>query len=355
MNFRVNKVENSRVSSINFDDLQFGQDFADHMLVCEYRDGEWKTPEIKPYGPLTFDPSLSALHYGQSIFEGMKAFYKDSSTVHLFRVDDHYERLVRSCNRMVIPAPPREMFVEGLQKLMELDYKWVPNRDECALYIRPFVFGTDPKIVARPADSYLFLIINSPVGPYYKTGVKPVTLTTSPEYVRAVKGGTGEAKTAGNYAASFKPAKEAVKNGYTQVLWLDAIEHRYVEEVGTMNIFFKFKDRLTTPALSGSVLSGINRRSVLELAREMGIEAVEERISIDDLFVAHEKGELEEIFGSGTAAVISPVSTIHHEGKIIEVEMKEDSFAKKMRKAITDIQYGKVDDRFGWVTPVKVG
>lgn len=344
----------SRLHQVNFENLRFGVDFSDHMLSCRHEHGAWQTARIIPYEDLRFQPSMVALHYGQSVFEGMKAYYKNDTTIQLFRPLDHYRRLVNSCVRMCIPPPPEEIFMEGLRQLLTLDREWVPKTDGGSLYIRPLVFGSDEMIMAKSSESFEFLIMTSPVGPYYhQGGIKPLSLTTAPEYVRAVVGGTGEAKTAGNYAASFKPAAEVQKKGFAQVMWLDAVERRYIEEVGTMNLFFKFRDRLATPSLTGSVLPGITRRSVIELAREEGVVVSEERLSVDALFEAHERGELEEVFGAGTAAVIAPVDHIHHLGRSIRLDVEEmGPFARRMYDQITGIQYGRIEDRFGWTHPV---
>lgn len=355
MELTIQRVTMSRRPEVDYDKLVFGTVFSDHMFEAEFLDGEWRNPTIRPYGPLSFDPSLSALHYGQSVFEGMKAYYKDEQTVHLFRPEDHWKRLVDSCERMSVPPPTWEMFIQALETLLSMDHEWVPTRFGHSLYLRPFIFASDEAIVARSSNRYHFLIITSPVGPYYPSGVKPVRLTTNPEYARAVRGGTGFAKAAGNYAASFKPAKKAQQEGYTQVLWLDAIEQRYVEEVGTMNIFFKFKDRLVTPQLQGTVLPGVTRRSVIQLAKDSGIPVEERKVSIDEVFEAHKSGELEEAFGAGTAAVIAPVGLIHHAGANIRFDEENSGpFAQSMYAKITSIQYGSSEDPYGWIHPVNV-
>ena len=355
MKIQITKAEHSRISELDFDNLEFGRIFSDHMFEISYKNGSWEKAEVKPYGPITFEPSMMALHYGQAIFEGMKAYYKDDQTIHLFRPKDHHQRLNNSAARLCMPEIDQQVFIRGLEELLKLDYPWVPKKHGQALYIRPVMFASEEYLAAKVSAEYRFFIITSPVAAYYSEGFNPVSLTTSDTYVRAVRGGTGEAKAAGNYGGSFLPAKMAHEQGYTQVLWLDALERKYIEEVGTMNIFFLFKDKLVTPSLGGTVLPGITRRSVIALAKEWGITVEERKISIDELFEAHKKGILKEIFGAGTAAVISPVGHIHHKGESISLDRdKIGPFAKKMFDAITGIQYGKVPDKHGWVHPVKV-
>ncbi|MEX0647300.1 MAG: branched-chain amino acid aminotransferase [Balneolaceae bacterium] len=348
-------IEKSRLSKVDFDNLEFGKVFSDHMVSMEYNHGQWNSPEVLPYAPISFHPSMHVLHYGQAVFEGMKAYYADDNTIHLFRPEDHHERLNKSCRRLCIPEISKEAFIGSLEELLRLDHKWVPKTHGHALYVRPFVFASQEFIAARVADEYQYMVITSPVAAYYKEGFNPVSLTTSEKFVRAVQGGTGEAKAAGNYGGSFFPAQKAQQDGFTQVLWLDAKENKYVEEVGTMNIFFLMGDKLITPRLGGTVLPGITRRSVIALAKEWGVDVEERRITIDEIYEAHGKGELKEVFGSGTAAVISPVGLIHHQGNTITLDQEKiGPFAKKMFDTITGIQYGKLDDPFGWVHPVKV-
>ena len=355
MNIQITKTDNSRISKIDFDNLVFGKEFSDHMINMDFKNGSWGTPEIKPYGEISFHPSMHVLHYGQSVFEGMKAYYVDDETINLFRLDDHHKRISNSSHRMCIPEMDKSTFIKSLEELIKLDHKWVPKTFGHALYLRPFVFANEEYIAAKAAEEYKFMTITSPVAAYYKEGFNPVSLTTSKKFVRAVKGGTGEAKAAGNYGGSFLPAQKAQKDGYTQVLWLDAQENKFVEEVGTMNIFFLIDDKLITPKLAGTVLPGITRRSVIAVAKDWGVDVEERPITIDEVYDAYDNGSLQEVFGSGTAAVISPVGLIHHEGKILELDRENiGPFAKKMYDEITGIQYGKIDDRFGWTHPVKV-
>lgn len=355
MKITITPTDNSKISELDFENLQFGRVFSDHMAELQYKDGSWQSAEIKPYGPISFEPSMMALHYGQAIFEGMKAYYAGESAVNLFRPYDHARRFNNSARRLSMPEIDETIFVEVLEELLKLDYPWVPKKEGRALYIRPVMFASEEYLAAKVSEEYKLFIITSPVGAYYSEGFNPVKLTTTSEYVRSVKGGTGEAKAAGNYGGSFLPARKAQADGFTQVLWLDAIEHKYIEEVGTMNIFFLIDGTLITPKLGGTVLPGITRRSVIALAKQWDVPVEERRISINELFEADKNNKLEEVFGAGTAAVISPVGLIHHNGESIELDQEKiGPFAKKMFDHITGIQYGKKDDTQGWVHLVSV-
>ena len=346
----IKKVSVSRVDQVDLENPGFGKIFSDHMFSIDYRDGQWQAPNIIPFGKIEILPSLATLHYGQALFEGMKAFNDSNGGVNIFRPDQHQERINKSCRRMCIPEIDGDTFMEALEELMRLDHKWVPTKRGNALYIRPFVFATDEDLSVKASNTYKFLIITSPVGAYYKEGINPVSLITPDRYVRSVKGGTGDIKATGNYGPTILPARKAKEDGFTQVLWLDAKEHKYVEEVGTMNIFFKIGNRLITPPLEGSILGGITRDSVIHLAEDWGITVEERRISIDEVFEASENGTLEEAFGTGTAAVISPVGRIQHNEKVLTTD--EDTigpFAKKLYDEITGIQYGERPDRFNWL------
>lgn len=346
---KIIKTEQSGLSKVNFKDLKFGETFSDHMFAAEYKDGKWTNPEIKPYGNFEVSPATSVFHYGQAVFEGLKAFQYKDGQINIFRPDEHYKRFVRSCNRMDIPPVPEDFFLEGLSKLVDLDRNWVPSDKYKSLYLRPFVIATDNYIGIRTAQSYLFFIIASPVGNYYKEGIKPVSLTTMPEYVRAAEGGVGEAKVPGNYAASLYPTRIAKEKGYTQVLWLDGLQKKYIEEVGTMNIFFVVGDTLLTPALHGSILSGITRKTVIRLAERLDIKFEERQISIDELIEAHKAGTFQEAFGTGTAAVVSPVGMIHHMGTQIFLDQDQmGPVAQKMYDTITAIHHGEQSDPDNW-------
>lgn len=347
----VQKLHNSRLDSTNFDKLKFGDVFADHMYELRFEDGAWQDGRIMPYGPIQMMPSANILHYGQGVFEGMKAFkYKDGS-INIFRIDQHYERITNSCRRMNIPELPYEVFHDAIVQLVDLDRDWVPEAEYKSLYIRPFIFATEEFLGLKTSTKYRFYVITGPVGNYYAEGIKPIKLTTMPDYVRAVKGGVGNAKVPGNYAASLQPAHLAAEQGYSQVLWLDAIERKYIEEVGSMNIFFVLDGKLITSPLTGTILPGITRKSVLELAQKWDMPVEERRVSIGELMEASGEGRLSEVFGSGTAAVISPVGMIHHKGE--KITLNEDEMgpvAQKMYDAITGIHHGKVEDPAGWCT-----
>lgn len=348
----VEQVDKSRLDQVDLENPGFGKIFSDHMLEMKYQDDEWQAPSIKPYGPVEITPSLNTLHYAQSVFEGTKAYYVDGETVNLFRPEKNYERMVQSCERMCIPPVGRETFLHGIEQLIKLDHKWVPKNEENTLYIRPFACAWDDLIAAKVSQKYRFYIITSPVGSYYQ---RPVKLVTSENYVRAVKGGVGNAKTAGNYAASLYPARKAQNLGFDQILWLDAMEHKYIEEVGTMNIFFVIDDVLITAPLSGTILPGVTRDSVIQLARSWDMPVEERRLSIDEVLKAAEKGTLQEVFGAGTAAVISPVEMISHQDEVITIhEEKRGPIGQKLYDTITGIQRGKREDPFGWVRSIKV-
>lgn len=345
----IQKTASSRINNVDFAKLTFGETFSDHMLTIDYNGGNWHKPIVEPYGEVTMSPAAKIMHYGQGVFEGMKAFRYSDGRINLFRLDEHYKRMKRSCERIQIPFVDEETFTETLKTLIDLDREWVPRDKFKSLYIRPFIFATDASLGMRASEGYRYMVITSPVGDYYKEGIKPVSLTTTPEYVRAVKGGVGEAKTPGNYAASLYPGYKANAEGYTQVLWLDAIERRYVEEVGTMNIFFVIDGKLITPSLSGSILPGVTRKSVLELARKWDMEVEERQVTINELFRAYEDEKLSEVFGSGTAAVVSPVGLIHHEGKKIKLDQnKMGPIAQQLYDTITRIHHGEQEDELGW-------
>ncbi|MDG5766418.1 branched-chain amino acid aminotransferase [Balneolales bacterium ANBcel1] len=351
----IDKVTDSRISQTDFDNLIFGELFSDHQLEMVYENGAWQQPKIKPYAPVSMYPAVSTFHYGQAVFEGMKAYRYQDTGANIFRIHNHFERFNRSCRRVCIPEIPHDSFVEGLKALIDLEREWVPKAKYKSLYIRPIVYASDQTLGLRSSKTFRFHIICSPVGNYYAEGIKPIRLTTMPEYVRAVKGGVGEAKVPGNYAASLEPTFKAQEMGYTQVLWLDAIEHRYVEEVGSMNIFFVIGDTLVTPALSGSILPGVTRDSVLELAQSEGMKIEQRPVSIDELMEHSKSGKLREIFGSGTAAVISPVGMIHHQGNEITVSTSAEEMgpvAKWFYDQITGIQHGEIEDKKSWCTVV---
>lgn len=334
-------------------DLGFGRVFTDHMLVMDYtQDSGWHDARIQPYGPLTLDPATLVLHYGQAVFEGFKAFRSVVDEVVLFRPRDHIARLNASCARLCIPAVDETLVLEALKRLVHLDADWVPRTFGCALYVRPVILATDPDLVVRPSTRYRFFTILSPVGAYYREGFRPVRILVSDRYVRAVRGGLGAAKTPANYAASLLVAEEAKAAGFTQVLWLDGTERTFVEEVGTMNIFFRLGDELITPPLEGTILPGITRDCVIRLASHWGIKLAERRISMAEVIGAHDRGNLLEVFGSGTAAVISPVSELVFQGKsLIVAQGRVGDWTQRLFDTLSGIQYGKMEDPFGWTVP----
>jgi branched-chain amino acid aminotransferase len=349
MNIEIAKTSHSRLEQVDFNHLGFGEIFSDHMLDVEYSGGTWGTPRIVPYGPFQITPAMSTLHYGQAIFEGLKVFRTAEGRVQMFRFDKHHARLNKSCRRLGIPEVSYELFMEGLSELVKLDQAWIPTRRGTSLYVRPFIFASEDFLGVRLAEKYRFMIITSPVGAFYKEGINPVKLVTSGDYVRAVRGGLGAAKTPANYAASLLPAHEAKKKGFTQVLWLDALEHRYLEEVGTMNIFVQIGDELITPPLDGTILDGVTRDSVLGVARSWGMPVSERRVTIEEVLSASAQGTLKEMFGAGTAAVISPVGLIEHqEEQVVINNGKIGVLAQKLYDEITAIQYGEKKDSFGW-------
>ncbi len=336
------------------DQLGFGKYFTDHMFVMDYETGKgWHSPRIVPYGEFSLYPAAMVLHYGQATFEGMKAYRTVDDRIVLFRPKDYLNRFNQSNEKVCIPPIDVDFVHQCLKKLVEIDKNWVPKKIGTSLYIRPFIIATDPYVGVKVSDTYKLFIILSPVGAYYAAGFNPVKIKVEDKYARAVKGGLGEAKTPANYAASLKAGVEAKKEGFAQVLWLDAIERKYIEEVGTMNILFKINDEIITPPLAGSILSGRTRLTTLELAKDMGMKVTERKISIEEVFEAHEKGELQEVFGSGTAAVISPVGELTWKGKTIVInDNKTGPTAQKLFDTITGIQYGKIEDKFGWVDEV---
>ena len=334
--------------------LGFGTLFTDHMFNMDYSlDGGWQAPRIEPYGSIEMDPATMFLHYGQGVFEGLKAYRTDSGQIQLFRPQENLKRLNRSCRRLCIPEVDEDFALESLKQLITLEKAWVPGAPETSLYIRPTIIAMDPFLGVRASHNYRYFVILSPVGAYYPEGFNPVKILVTSELVRAVRGGVGEAKTPGNYAASLLAGERAHEAGYTQVLWLDGVEQKYLEEVGAMNIFFVLDDEIITPELNGSILPGITRKSVIELAKHWDQKVTERKISIDEVMDAHASGSLKEVFGSCTAAVISPVGEIKYGDKVITINNNQTGpIAQKLYDAITGIQYGKADYPLGWVVPV---
>lgn len=339
----------------NPESLGFGKFFTDHMFIMTYDEGQgWHDPIIKKYEELSMDPSACVFHYGQEMFEGLKAYKSKDGDINLFRPDMNGKRINRTNERICLPQLPIEDFIQAVSELVAVDHDWIPTAPGTSLYIRPFIIATEPTLMVHPSSSYEFMVILSPVGAYYKAGLNPVKIFVEDEYVRAVKGGVGEAKTGGNYAASLKGQMRAKELGYAQVLWLDAVERKYVEEVGTSNIFFKINGEIVTPELNGSILPGITRNSTIEVLKSWGYTVTERRITIKEVFEAAEKGILEEVFGTGTAAVISPVGSMYYEGiEHVINDMEIGETTQKLYNTLTGIQYGSVADEFGWITKVK--
>ena len=335
--------------------LEFGTLFSDHMFIMDYETEKgWHSPRIVPYGPLHLDPSTATLHYGQAIFEGLKAYRTADNRILLFRPEKNLERINTTNDRMCIPPIDVDFCLEALKTLVNLEKDWIPAAPGTSLYIRPFIFATDPYLGVRPSNSYKFMIILSPVGAYYPEGINPVSIYVEPEYTRAAKGGTGFAKTIGNYAASLKAQAKAAEKGFVQVLWLDGVEKKYIEEVGAMNVFFKINDEIITPALEGSILPGITRASVIQLLRHWGMNVSERRISMQELYDAYQAKTLKEAFGSGTAAVISPIGKLDWNGRSIEISQGEiGEVSQRVYDTLTGIQTGVIDDTFNWVVEVK--
>ncbi|MBO9667256.1 MAG: branched-chain amino acid aminotransferase [Bdellovibrio sp.] len=337
------------------DKLGFGQYFTDHMFVAKYAEGKgWYDAQILPYGPLEIDPGASVLHYGQALFEGMKAFRQADGKVVFFRPEFNYNRLVEGAERICLEAPPMELFMQGLHELVAADERWIPHEPNTSLYIRPTLIGTEAFLGVRPSRETTFMILLSPVGAYYAEGTKPVKIWTEEKYLRAAPGGLGAVKAGANYAASLKAALEAKKKGYAQVLWLD-VEHLGIEEVGTMNAFFVFNNEIVTPELNGSILSGGTRDAIIQVLKKKNLPIVERRITITEVIERLDKGELKEAFGTGTAAVISPIGVIHYNEKDWTINNCENGpLSTELYKEITSIQKGALKDDFGWIVPLTV-
>ncbi|RVU24599.1 branched-chain amino acid aminotransferase [Sandaracinomonas limnophila] len=347
MQIDINKISNSRIAEVDFNQLGFGKVFADHMLVAEYADGKWQKATIQPYGPLSFQPAMMSLHYGQAIFEGMKAYRSDAGDILVFRPEENWKRFNKSAARMCMPEVPEDIFLGGLKELLKLDKNWVPSQDGCSLYIRPFMFATDEYVGVTPSSTYKFIIFNCPVGSYY---AKPLRVKIETEYIRAAKGGVGFAKNAGNYGGSLFPTQLANKEGYDQIIWTDAATHTYVEEAGTMNLMFIIDGALVTAPTGDTILDGVTRKSVLQVAKDWGMDVQERLLSVEELVKGIESGKVQEAFGAGTAAVIAPIQTIGYNGKDYDLpERKPDGFSAKVYQEINDIRLGKKTDTRNWI------
>ncbi len=346
---KITKTSISRIDKIDFSNLPFGTVFSDHMLICKYKDGEWGQAEILPYGPIAMTPGTQVLHYGQAVFEGMKAFKNSSEEILLFRKEENFKRLNQSAERLSIPEIPKDIFMEGLDELLKLDGAWCKAEEGYSLYIRPFLFASGECIKASASEEYTFMIITSPTTTYY---AGEVNVVVEEHYTRAPKGGVGYAKAAGNYAASFYPTKQANAKGFTQLIWTDSIEHKYIEESGTMNIWFRIGDKLLTPMLSDSILGGITRDSIITLAKDSGIVVEERKITISEIVEAYHSGALKEAFGTGTAVTVNTIQSISYRDDKMVLNEQEDSFAVILKQKLQDIQKGKASDNYAWTSKV---
>lgn len=344
------KARTSKINTVDFDNLTFGRVFTDHMFVCDFKDGKWQKPQIMPYQAMNFEPSARVFHYGQAVFEGMKAYKDDNGKVFLFRPDQNFERINKSSARMAIPEFPKDYFFNGLETLLNLEKNWIKPGLDSSLYLRPFVIATEPAISASPANEYRFMIICSPAKAYYN---EPVRVLFAEKYSRSADGGVGFAKAAGNYGAQFYPTNLAQKEGFQQIIWTDASTHDYLEEAGTMNIFFRIEDKLITAPNNDRILDGVTRKSIIQLAEDLDIECEVKRVNVKEIKDAARNGSLKEIFGAGTAAVISPVSAFGHNGEVFELQEMEQSYAKLFKSTLLNIQHNLAEDKHGWKHEVK--
>jgi len=350
MQTNINPISKSRIDEIDFDNLSFGRIFADHMLVAEYANGAWQSVSIQPYGPLSYQPAMMSLHYGQAIFEGMKAYRSKNNDVLVFRPEENFKRFNKSALRMCMPEVPEELFLGGLKQLLQLDKSWVPDKEGCSLYIRPFMFATDEYVGVSPSTTYKFIIFNCPVGSYY---AKPLRVRVETKYIRAAKGGVGFSKNAGNYGGSLYPTQLANKDGYDQIIWTDAATHQLVEEAGTMNLMFVINGAIVTAPTGDTILDGVTRKSVIQIAKDWGLKVEERQLSVKELVEGIKDGSVTEAFGAGTAAVIAPICTIGFDGQDYELpDKKESDFSTKVFKEINQIRLGEVEDTRNWIFKV---
>ncbi len=341
----IEKAKNSKIHDVDFNNLAFGSTYTDHMLVCDYVDGQWQAPKVVPYQPITLEPSAKIFHYGQSIFEGMKAYKDESGDAWLFRPIENFKRLNKSAKRLAIPELPEAFFMEGLTTLLQVERDWIPRTPGSSLYIRPFILASGTGFHASPADEYKFIIACAPSGAYFSGKVK---VLIEENYSRAANGGVGYAKAGGNYAGQFYPTQLAVEKGYQQVIWTDDNNHEFIEEAGAMNIFVRINDTLITGPTSDRILDGITRKSILEIAKDEGISAEVRKISVNEVVEAAKNGSLKEMFGAGTAAVVSPIAAFGYKDTDYDLPELENSYASLLKKRITDIQYNRAEDKFGW-------
>ncbi len=347
LDISVNKVEKSRINQLDPKNIQFGKLYSDHMFLANYENGAWQQPEIVPYGDISLSPATTFFHYGQSIFEGVKAYKDSQGNPLIFRPYDNWKRMNRSAARMAMPPIPEELFIEGMRTLIDIDRDWVPGEDGTSLYIRPFLVATDEFIGVKPAERFSFMIITSPAGPYY---AKPVSIFVHDYYVRAFPGGIGFTKAAGNYGATMYPVMKIREMGYDQILWMDGIEHKYVQEIGTMNVFFVIGNTVITPKVSETILEGVSRDSVITLLKEKGITVEERDLSIDEIVEASQNGILKEAFGTGTAASIAPIANLTYREQRMELPpLEEWEIASWLKTELDDIRYGRKEDTHNWV------
>ena len=344
------KAKTTKINDVDFDNLKFGHVFSDHMLECDFKDGKWQAPKVVPYAPISLDPSAKIFHYGQSVFEGMKAYKDANENVLLFRPLDNFKRLNISSKRLAIPELPEDYFMDGLKALLEVDKDWIPKKDGSSLYIRPFVFASGNGFHASPADEYKFIIATAPSGAYFAGEVR---VLIEEKYSRSANGGVGFAKAGGNYAGQFYPTQLAIEKGYQQVIWTDDNTHQYIEEAGAMNIFVRINDTLITGPTSDRILDGITRKSIIELAKSENIAVEVRKITVSEVVEAAKNGSLKEMFGAGTAAVISPIAGFGYKDEDFELPKLDDTYASYLKKRITDIQTNKAEDPFGWRYEVK--
>lgn len=348
---KITRTQNSQLEQVDWDNLPFGKVFSDHMLIMDYKNGEWQTPEVVPFESLNLHPATSAIHYGQSIFEGLKAYRNEENEVVIFRPDKNAERFKASCKRMCMPELPEDLFLECVKKMVDVDKEWIPKKANYSLYIRPFLFATDDYIGIKPSDNYKFMIFTCPVGSYYS---EPLRVKIEEKFTRAAEGGVGSAKTAGNYAASLYPAKLGKDEGYHQLVWTDGKNHEYIEESGTMNIMFVKDGKLLTPAEdTDTILPGITKRSVVELAKDWGMEVEERKITVKEIIEGIKDKSVTEVFGAGTAATIAQIKTVGYRGEDLELpEVESREFSNKVHRYLDDIKLGKVEDKFNWIFKV---
>ncbi len=351
MNISITKAQNVRETSIDPTDIAFGKLYSDHMLEVDYKDKNWGAVEIKPFNNISLSPATTFMHYGQAIFEGIKAYKHKDGSIKIFRPRDNWKRFNKSGARMGMPPVPEDIFLDGLKQLITLDKVWVPDADGCSLYLRPFMMGTDEFIGVKPAEQFKYMVITSPAGAYYAA---PIKLFVHEKYVRAVEGGVGFAKAAGNYGATMQPVLEIREQGYDQILWTDSVEHKYVQECGTMNVFIVIGDTVITPDLTrGTILEGVTRDSIITLLKDKNLKVEERRISMDEISEAFDNGTLKEVFGAGTAAVVAPVAELMYKGKqMVLPAQTETNITNSVKNELADIRYGRIADRYNWMFDV---